>query len=88
VPKFETLTYSEILGAAMRCNSDNGHHLPLNAVKRLAQRLHDMQTGVLDATDPKVIEAAFRQSDRTARAAVRKVDNRAAGARRLGLVAA
>lgn len=86
--RFETLSYSQILGAALKCNIDNGHHLPLGQVKRLAQRLHDMQTGVLDPSDPKVIEAALRQSDRTALLAIRKADCRSAAAKRLGLVAA
>lgn len=81
--RFETLSYSQILGAALKCNIDNGHHLPLGKVKRLAQRLHDMQTGVLDPSDPKVIDAALRQSDGTAMLAIRKADRRSAAARRL-----
>jgi hypothetical protein len=81
--RFETLSYSQILGAALKCNIDNGHHLPLGKVKRLARRLHDMQTGVLDPNDPKVIEAALHQSDRTARAAILKADRQSAAARRV-----
>lgn len=88
MPRFETLPYSAILGASMKCNVDNGHHLPLNTVKRLAQRLHDMQSGVLDPNDPKVIEAAFRQSDETARLAIRTVDRRASADRRIRRAAA
>lgn len=88
ITRFETLSYPQILGAALKCNIDNGHHLPLGQVKRLAQRLHDMQTGVLDPSDPKVFGAALRQSDQTAQLAIRKAARQAAAARRVARSAA